>query len=50
MLTTYIGYALGGALCAMGAGGLAAVGWQLGMCIPTAWTKVRSYKLQVVRK
>jgi len=46
----YTGYALAACMLAFGLGAFAALGWQMVMCTPRAWTKLRTYKLQVVRK
>ena len=47
---TYIGYALAACMLAFGLGAFAALGWQMVICLPRAWFKLRCYKLQVVRK
>ena len=49
-MITYTGYAIAACMLAFGLGAFAALGWQMVMGTPKAWAKLRSYKLQVVRK
>lgn len=49
-MLTYTGYAIAACMLAFGLGAFAALGWQMVLHTPNAYRKLRSYKLQVVRK